>query len=135
MSGGPSMGLGTAGLEPVSSFPLWSALGLTAKAPAHRVFYSVFSVPKGFTLEELMDESSVVATVLGQGGWLNSAPFRLFLLQVTLEGGSWHSCVRQLLLGHGLSGSGKLLNHACSEVGKSCLFSASPINPEGKCSC
>lgn len=35
MSGGPSTTLGTAGSELVSSFPLWSALGLTAEAPAH----------------------------------------------------------------------------------------------------
>lgn len=35
MSGGPSTALGTAGSELVSSFPLWSALGLTAEAPAH----------------------------------------------------------------------------------------------------
>lgn len=35
VSGGPSTALGTAASERVSSFPLWSALGLTAKAPAH----------------------------------------------------------------------------------------------------
>lgn len=89
------------------------------------MFYSVFSVPKGFTSEELMDESLAVATALGQGGWLSSAPFRLFLSQVTQEGLMAQLC--QLLLGCGLNGSGKLLNHTSSEAGRSCLFSASTV--------
>lgn len=45
--------------------------------------------------------------------------------------GSWHSCVGQVLLVHGLSGQGKLLNHTSSEVGKSCLSSASAIFRRG----
>lgn len=41
--------------------------------------------------------------------------------------GSSHSCVGCLLLGHGLSGSGKLLNHTSLEVGKSCLSSPTVV--------
>lgn len=90
-------------------------------------FIQFFSVPKDLISAELVGYSLVVATALEMGGWLNSALFRLFLSH---RRGSWHSCVRQLL-GHGLSSSGKLLNHTSSEVGKSCLSSASTVFQRG----
>lgn len=71
-----------------------------------------------------MDESLAVATALGQGGWLSSALFRLFLSQVAQEGLMAQLC--QLLLGYE-----KLLNHAGSEAGKSCLCSASTVTHRG----
>lgn len=71
-----------------------------------------------------------MATALGQGGLVK---FCSVQVPVTSHTGRelWHSCVIQLVLGYGLSGSGKLLNHASSQVGKSCVSAASAIFQRG----
>lgn len=88
MSGGPSTALGAAASELVSGFPLWSALALTAKAPASPV-----SLTRFFQFQKVSPQKNC-GSAFGSGhcvgvggGWLNSALFTLFPSQVTQGGG------------------------------------------------
>lgn len=91
VSGGPSTALGTAASERVSSFPLWSALGLTAKAPARPClllsFFSYRRFHLGRTRGLEFGSGHCIGGWVRRGSQLNSALFRLFLSQVTQEGG------------------------------------------------
>lgn len=61
-------GLGTAGSELVSSFPLRSALTLTAKAPAHPCLLLRFCSSKGFHLTRTRGLKFGIGHCVGAGG-------------------------------------------------------------------
>lgn len=87
MSGGPSTGLGTAGSELVSSFPLWSALGLTAKAPAHPCFLLIFFRSKRFHLGRSRGLGFGCGHCVRVGGWVQFFSVRVIPIMNHTGGG------------------------------------------------